>query len=55
MAVDDDVLHKNSFDFELATVVMNDRKAANTIQKKGSLLFWRMPKSKYISNNYLGS
>ena len=49
MAVDDDVLHKNPFGFELATVVVNDsvtREAVTREQMRKFLKFVHVKKPK---------
>lgn len=58
MAVDDDVIRKNPFDFELATVVVNDSVTREAITKKEERAFLKFVKednhfSRYYDGIYL--
>lgn len=55
MAIDDDLLHKNPFNFELATVVANDSVAREAITRKQERAFLEFVKAdKHFSRYYDG-
>ena len=55
MAMDDDLLHKNPFDFELNTVVVNDSVTREALTRKQERAFWEFVKSdKHFCRYYDG-